>query len=141
MNVSRHLVALATAALLVACASPGLRDATTDPSSATGASGTMSMQSMEPRMAAMRDMHQKMVNAKSDAERQALMADHMKAMQGGMAMLKERQGMQGMSSWGDGKGAQGDADRRQRMMAEHMAMVQMMMDMMMDRMPPAAPAQ
>ena len=44
-------------------------------------------------------MHQKMMNAKTPAERQALMADHMKAMQGGMAMMKEMHGMGGMAAW------------------------------------------
>ena len=60
------------------------------------------MAAMEPRMKAMQEMHQKMMNAKTPAERQALMADHMKAMQGGMAM------MQGMSPMG-GMGAMGAA--------------------------------
>jgi hypothetical protein len=60
------------------------------------------MATMEPRMKTMQEMHQKMMNAKTPAERQALMADHMKAMQGGMAMMKEMQGMHGMGA-ADGK--------------------------------------
>ncbi|MGL6108818.1 MAG: hypothetical protein ACRC2B_01835 [Rubrivivax sp.] len=62
------------------------------------------MATMEPRMKAMQEMHQKMMNAKTPAERQALMADHMKAMQGGMAMMKEMHGMHGMGAAG-GKAA------------------------------------
>jgi len=98
------------------------------------------MAAMEPRMKAMHEMHQKMMGAKTPAERQALMADHMKAMQGGMAMMKEKHGgMQGMAGMGDGKGMPADMAKRHQMMTDHMAMMQMMMDMMADRMP-AAPA-
>jgi len=39
------------------------------------------------QMAQMREMHQKMMAAKTPQERQALMAEHMKAMQGGMSMM------------------------------------------------------
>jgi hypothetical protein len=117
------------------------------------------MATMEPRMKAMQEMHQKMMNAKTPAERQALMADHMKAMQGGMAMMKEMHGMHGMGAAGgkapmpgmggmggmggmaDGKGMPADMAARHQMMADHMAMMQMMMDMMMDRMPPASGTQ
>jgi hypothetical protein len=120
---------------------------------AMGAAG--SMPAMDSRMKAMQEMHQKMVNASTPAERQALMADHMKAMQGGMAMMKEMQtmhagggaggmGMMGasggaapMAGTGDGKGVPGDMAKRHQMMADHMATMQTMMDMMSDRMPPA----
>jgi hypothetical protein len=81
-----------------------------------------SMAAMDPRMKTMQEMHQKMKDAKTPADRQALMADHMKAMQDGMAMMK---------------GMPADMPQRQQMMADHMAMMQMMMDMMADRMPPA----
>ena len=94
-------------------------------------------------MKAMHDMHQKMMGAKTPEERQALMADHMKAMQDGMAMMKEKhggmQGMQGMAGMGDGKGMPADMTKRHQMMSDPMAMMQTMMDMMADRMP-AAPA-
>ena len=42
---------------------------------------------------AMREMHEKMAQAKTPEERQALMADHMNAMQGGMQMMKGMGGM------------------------------------------------
>ena len=106
-------------------------------------------------MKSMQEMHQKMMGAKTPAERQALMADHMRAMQGGMAMMKEMhggmpdiggtggmqgmQGMQGMAGMGNGKGMTADVAKRHQMMTDHMATMQMMMDMMADRMP-AAPA-
>jgi hypothetical protein len=101
--------------------------------------GAGSKVAMEPRMKAMQEMHQKMANA-APAERQALMADHMKAMQGGMAMMNEMHGMQAGSGMG-GMGMPPDMVTRHQMMTDHMAVMQMMMDMMADRMPPAAAAQ
>jgi len=104
----------------------------------------MPMAAMEPRMKAMKDMHQKMMAAKSPAERQALMADHMKAMQEGMAMMKEMHGgmggMSGMAGMDHSKGMPAGMAQRHQMMTEHMAMMQMMTDMMSDRMPPAPAA-
>ena len=99
------------------------------------------MPAMEPRMMAMQDMQQKMTKAKTPAERQVLMADHMKAMQGGMAMMKEMQGMHGVGGMGEGKGMSADMVQRHQMMTAHMATMQMMMDMMMQRMPAAPAAQ
>ena len=103
------------------------------------------MAAMDPRMKAMQEMHQKMMDAKTLAERQALMADHMKAMQGGMAMMKDMPGPGGMGAMGtspmagmgDGKPMPAEMAKHHKMMADHMAMMQMMMDMMGDRMPPA----
>lgn len=90
-------------------------------------------------MKAMQEMHQKMMNAKTPEERNALMADHMKAMQGGMSMMKGMGGMAGKGSM-EGVGAMADAEgmpaEHHKMMEERMAMMQMMMEMMMDRMPP-----
>jgi hypothetical protein len=156
MTTLRTLVALSVAAFATACASPGPTNAAS-PSGGTApmAMGTAgSMAASDSRMKAMQEMHQKMVNASSPAERQALMADHMKAMQGGMAMMKEMQAMHGaggmggmgmmgssggatpMAGMGDGKGMPTDMAKRHQMMADHMAMMQMMMDMMANRMPP-----
>jgi len=153
MHAVRTLVAFSVATLASACANTGGTSAA--PPSAGMAPITMgapgSMATMEPRMKAMQDMHQKMVNSSTPAERQALMADHMKAMQGGMAMMKEMHGMHAgsgmgmgssgggapMAGMGDGMGMPGDMAKRHQMMADHMAMMQMMMDMMADRMPPA----
>ena len=41
----------------------------------------------DQQMKTMQEMHQKMMAAKTPAERAALMKDHMKAMQDGMAMM------------------------------------------------------
>ena len=152
MHTLRTLAALSVAALLGACANPGSMNAASPSASATpmamGASGSMA--APDSRMKAMQEMHQKMVNASTPADRHALMADHMKAMQGGMAMMQEMHsaggmGMMGssgstapMTGMGDGKGMPTDMAKRHQMMADHMAMMQMMMDMMADRMPPAS---
>jgi hypothetical protein len=142
----RTLIALSVASLATACASPDAMTAAPISPGMSGMGAPSPMAAMEPRMKAMQEMHQKMMGAKTPAERQALMADHMKAMQDGMAMMKEMPagmggmgGMQGMAGMGDGKGMPADMAKRHQMMADHMAMMQMMMDMMADRMP-AAPA-
>lgn len=143
MNAIRTFAALSLAALATACASPGATDAAPAAGMAPGMShggAPMPMAAMEPRMKAMKDMHNKMMAAKSPAERQALMADHMKAMQEGMAMMKEKHGgMPGMGGMDHSKGMPAGMAQRHQMMTEHMAMMQMMMDMMMQRMP-ASPA-
>lgn len=72
-------------------------------------------------MKSMQEMHDKMMAAKTPEERQALMADHMKAMQGGMGMM------------GQMRGAQGGTSTSPEMMAKRMDMMEMMMQMMMDR--------
>lgn len=140
MTAVRTLIALSVATLATACAGTGEMNASPSPAqSMSGRAMPMTMVSMEPRMKAMQDMHQKMMTAKTPAERQALMADHTKAMQGGMAMMNEMQGgMQGMGGM-EGKMMPADMAKRQQMMTDHMASMQMMMDMMSDRMAPAAP--
>jgi hypothetical protein len=157
MHAVRTVIALSVAALVTACASPGTK---ADAPPATGMAPmsvgvAVSTSAMDSRMKAMQEMHQKMVNAGTPAEGQALMADHMQAMQGGMAMMKEMQamhsgggagglGMTGssgssapMAGMVDGKDMPADMAKRHQMMTDHMATMQMMMDMMADRMPPA----
>lgn len=157
MTTFRTLAALSVAALSGACSNPGpihaASPAAGTPPMTMGAS--RSMAAPDARMKAMQEMHEKMANASTPADRQALMSDHMKAMQGGMAMMKEMHAMHGaggmggmgmmgssgnaaaMAGMGDGKGMPADMAKRHQMMADHMAMMQMMMDMMADRMPPA----
>ena len=154
MNAFRMIVALSVATLATACASPGATiSATASPGMAQMNMGSPgSMAAMDPRMKTMQEMHQKMMDAKTPADRQALMADHMKAMQGGMAMMKGMPGAGGMGAMGtmgspggaapmtgmgDGTGMPADMAKRQQMMSDHMDMMQMMMAMMADRMPPA----
>ena len=126
-------VAISGASLLAAC--------TTAPAMPMGSAPASSMATpermaaMDGQMKTMRDMHTKMMNAKTPEERQALMGEHMKAMQGGMGMMK---GMSGMGGMGDSKGMPADMAQRHTMMTQHMAMMQMMMDMMSQRMPPAS---
>lgn len=79
----------------------------------------------DAQMKAMQAMHEKMMAAKTPQEHQALMDEHMKAMQNGMGM------MNGMK----GGGMPSDPAARQRMMEMRMDMMQSMMQMMMDRMP------
>ena len=134
MTAVRTLVALSLATLATACATPGgMHAASTSPSAGAAMAPTPAA-AMQPRMKAMHEAHHKMANAKNPAERQALMAEHMKAMQDGMAMMKEMHGMQGMGGMGEGKGMPADMAKRHEMMTEHMAMMQTMMDMMMQRM-------
>lgn len=94
------------------------------------------MKQMDAAMMAMQDMHEKMMAAKTPEERSALMADHMKAMHAGMAM------MGGMG--GDGKAKMtgnmpSDPAARQQMMEKRVDMMESMMQMMLDRLP-ATPA-
>jgi hypothetical protein len=88
-------------------------------------------------MKSMRAMHDKMMAAKTPEERQALMADHMKAMQDGMAMMGRMKGgnpgggMGGMGAAGGGMG--GGMAMNPETMGMRMDMMEMMMQMMMDR--------
>ena len=91
------------------------------------------MARMDTQMKAMRQMHDKMMAAKSPDERNALMAEHMKTMQEGMTM------MNGMSSAGMGGtgGMKDDMAAHHQMMEKRMEMMQATMQMMMDRLPAA----
>ena len=103
------------------------------PAPATGKpAGMPDMAMMDKHMKTMQAMHDKMANAKTQAEREALMAEHMKLMQEGMSM---------MGGMAPGK-APANTAARQQMMEKRMDMMQSMMQMMMDRMPmsPVAPA-
>ena len=112
--------------------------------------GKMDMSKMDAQMKKMRDMHEKMMAAKTPEERNKLMAEHMKTMQDGMKMMEGMggagmSGMDGMKGMGDmkgmpgGQGAAGDMPGHHQMMDKRMEMMQSMMQMMMDRMP-AQPA-
>ena len=114
---------------------------------------TESMAAIDSQMKTMREMHEKMMAAKTPEERKALMADHMKAMQDGMSMMGKMGSMGSMGSMsgmGDMKGMGGmGADAKKGgmsmdMMAHHdmmekrIEMMTTMMQMMMDRLPTAA---
>ena len=135
-------IALAATSALVACnTAPGM------PMGAAPA-GSMAtpdhMAKMDAHMKTMQAMHEKMMNAKTPEERSQLMAEHMKTMQDGMAMMEGMPGagmagMQGMQGMQGGMGGMGGMGARHQMMEKRMEMMQAMMKMMMDRMP-AAPA-
>ncbi len=91
----------------------------------------VSMQKMDDQIKAMHDMHEKMMNAKSPEERSALMADHMKAMQAGMAMM----GKMADDKKAQAKGSMQKDMSMHNMMEKRMEMMEGMMQMMMDRMP------
>ena len=85
---------------------------------------------MDAQMNTMQEMHEKMTAARTPEERSALMAEHTKTMQEGMAMMKD------MSSGGMA-GMKGDASARHQMMEKRMEMMEAMMQMTMDRLPAA----
>ena len=158
MSKLRTFLAASTVLVLSACATATgpagpKRTAPTDaeheshhPAGAASAPAAASAP-WQDRMKAMREMRDKMMNAKTPEERQALMAEHMKAMQGGMQMMKSMgpgMGMGGgMGMMGGGMGGMGmggtanraDPAQRQQMMERRMEMMEMMMEMMMQRMP------
>ena len=139
-------IALTTASTLIACA--------TTPAMTMGsapASGSMAapegMAGMDAQMKNMREMHDKMMSAKTPEEHNRLMAEHMKSMQDGMKMMDgmsssgmgDMKGMQGMQGMQGMSGMSADMGGRHQMMEKRMEMMQTMMKMMMDRMP-AAPS-
>jgi hypothetical protein len=95
-------------------------------------------QHMQQHMATMQALHARMAAAQTPAERQALMADHSKAMHEGMDMMKGMNAMGSMPGMGAPGAAPADPAQRQQMMEIRMDMMQSMMDMMMQRMPAAA---
>ena len=104
------------------------------------------MAKMDSQMKSMQAMHEKMMSAKSPEERSKLMAEHMKTMQDGMAMMDGMsggmggmKGMQGMAGMGGMGGMGGDMVARHQVMEKRMEMMQSMMKMMMDRMPSTRP--
>ena len=118
------------------------------PQAATTAVGDMSMAGqadamahMDERMKAMQEMHEKMAQATTPEERSALMAEHMKVMQDGMAMMDKdampKMRANGMPTMGKSamKGKAANMAVRQAMLEKRMDMMQSMMKvMMMDHM-------
>ena len=136
---------LATTLGLAACAQPPFNHASHHPVAAPGnaegpaAAGPMAR--MDQHIVAMRGMHGRMMQAKTPEERSALMPEHTRLMQEGMAM------MNGMAPGGDMRSMMGntqspgpmtgDRAAQQPMLEKRMEMMQGMMQMMMDRMPAA----
>ncbi|MBC3868615.1 hypothetical protein [Undibacterium oligocarboniphilum] len=106
--------------------------------------GTDKMREMEQQMKAMQAMHEKMASATTPEERQALMVEHRKVMQEGMAMMKRMEGMSGMPDMASmpakkTKDMSMNMADHHKMMEKRMEMMESMMQMMMDQMP-ATPA-
>lgn len=93
-------------------------------------SSSVQVTKMDAQMQSMRDMHEKMMNAKTPDERNGLMSDQMKTMQDGMSMMK---GMMGAASTSQ-------KIMSPQQMQQQMEMMQTMMQMMMDRMGMQAPS-
>jgi hypothetical protein len=132
LNDSHHPAA--TGAIQIAQAATG------SPGMGMGGTGGMGAMATAPghadQMKAMQQMHEKMLAAKTPAERNALMAEHMTLMQNGMNMMGGIGGMAGMGGMGASAapGKPADMAARQGMMEQRMDMMQSMMQMMMDRM-------
>lgn len=90
------------------------------PAKADGALPMQCMQ-MQQQMKDMQAMHEKFMNAKTPEERKALMDEHMKSMQSGMAMMGNM-------------GKEKESTDNPMHMQMRMDMMEMMMQMMMDRM-------
>jgi len=128
-------LALSGASLLVACNTAPMMPMGN--AQAGAMAGHQSMAAMDMQMKTMREMHEKMMGAKTPQERSALMAEHMKAMQGGMAMMGGMGGMGDMQGMPKMQGMSAEMGAHHAMMAKRMEMMQTMMKMMMDRMPDA----
>ena len=149
MKTIHTIFALSTVALLTACANPSapgtgpLSVAKADEHAAhqAAAASSAAPAAVHDRMKDMQAMRDKMMNAKTPAERQALMDEHMKTMHEGMAMMKSMKGMHakagtpGMSGMKD---MPMDMSKHHQMMEMRMDTMQTMMEMMMQRMPGAS---
>lgn len=103
-------------------------------------------QHMREHMVTLQTLHKRFAAAQTPAEREALMADQMKAMQDGMDMMKHMGGMGGMggmgSMGGNARAGAAPMDPAQHQPSKElcMGMMQNMMDMMAQRMPATPPA-
>ncbi len=129
------IAALAAISALMACTTPPAMPMGS--ASSSGMHTPEHMAKMDAQMKTMRDMHARMMAAKTPEERSKMMGEHMKAMQGGMDMMGSMPG----AGMGDMKAMPGmqampaDMAAHHQMMAKRMEMMQSMMEMMMDRMP------
>ena len=92
---------------------------------------------MDEHMKQMQALHDKMMNAKTPEERQAVMEEQRKAMQAGMGTMHQMRGGGMMGGMGGGmmgqKGKPADMPTQMQMMQKRMDMMQMMMQTMMDQ--------
>ena len=108
---------------------------------------------VDAQITAMREMHEKMIAAKTPEERNALMAEHMKTMQNGMSMMNGMWMPGGMPMMNGmmGGSPSGSPPHMRRMspqmmqkqmetMQKQMEVMQAMMQLMIDRIGPPTPA-
>jgi hypothetical protein len=124
----RFVLSALALTVLAGCSSlPGSASKEADEHAAHHPAGTVAAPAgYDERMKMMREMHQKMAEAKTPEERAALMKDHMKAMHEGMGMMGQMNG-KGM------EGSKGKMCMDAEMMKRRMDMMEMMMQMMVDR--------
>jgi hypothetical protein len=96
------------------------------------------MGQMDEHIKKMQALHDKMTSATTPEERQKVMDDQRKEMQGGMAMMSPMMQGGGMMGGMEGgtmgqKGKPADATTQMQMMQKRMDMMQMMMQTMMDQ--------
>ncbi|MDO9201993.1 MAG: hypothetical protein U1E12_09725 [Hydrogenophaga sp.] len=155
MKTIHTFLMLSTAVFLTACANPNapgagpMSAAKVDEHAAHQAASAPSgaPSAMHDHMKKMQVMRDKMMNAKTPAERQALMDEHMKTMHEGMTMMKGMKDMKDMKEMGGMHGKPGmpgmagmkdmpmDMAKHHQMMEMRMDLMQTMMEMMMQRMP------
>lgn len=132
-------IAAALAITSMAFAQTPAEHAAHHPGAATATSNRMAM--MNTHMKAMCDIHAKFKRARTPAQREALMAEHMKLMREGMAMHDGSQGMHGMQGMHSGDAAPGGMAAgmaaHRDMMEKRMETMQSMMQTILDRLPPA----
>ncbi|QTO46005.1 hypothetical protein [Burkholderia latens] len=118
---------LATTGAIAIAGTPGAADSAAHIShhadKATASSKSKSPREMDDQMQRMREMHEKMMSAKTPQERAALMNEQMKVMQNGMSMMD----MMGKDT------SRMPMSSRHDEMERRMDMMQMMMQAMMDR--------
>lgn len=98
----------------------------------------VSMKMMDEQMKMMQAMHEKMMGAKTEEERKALMADQMKMMQGGMEMMGKMRKMRVEGKVKMKGRMPADCGMQHQMMEKRMEMMEDMLQMMMDRLPPSS---
>ena len=91
------------------------------------------MKNMDKQLDVMKDMHQKMAAAKTDAERQSLMKEHFKVMRDSIAMM-DKTGEERMNCMAGKKGGESSAKKQRQMLDKHMKIMHSMMQMMNDHM-------
>ena len=132
-----------SAALAFAAGTPFAQAPASNPgATATQSRSSMSMSSpmgqMDEHMKTMQALHNRMISATTPEERQKVMEEQRKEMQGGMATMNQMmQGGAMTGGMGPGtmgqKGKPADPGAQMQMMQKRMDMMQMMMQTMMDQ--------